>query len=354
MGWRDLVVGVAVAAATGALALVSMGCGPLGKPIDAEVSANYFYGRAGQGVIFCRQGNWLKLGHSYVEGADRRTFRPVASHVAVDERQVYFQAIAQPHIDRETFEVVGRVLRDAEHVYFKGHGEDLLATVAGADVESFEYLFPEDVNPLMWARDAHRYYTNHAPIDVDVESFRFLNYGFVADRYEIYQRNAQLRPVSAVSGPIEVINDFHLRMGTRILSGGVWAPKVLDFEAIEELREINKYVMVINGEVYSQGARVGDGVDAASLAAFPGNQTYARDDENVYFIFTGIERIEGADRATFEPMEGYGSYARDAQRVYYHKKVLEDADRESFEIMFDEEQSYARDKHGRFFMGFRQ
>ena len=337
----------------GGMALLFMGCGPLGKPVDPAVSPSYFYGKAGRGVVYSSQGNWLKLGHKPVEGADRETFQPLGPSVAVDKHQVYFRHNPQPHIDRETFEYVDRVMRDKDHVYVSRYREELLAAVEGVDVASFRYLFPEDVNPSMWARDANRYYINHEPIAVDVESFEFLNYGFVADRYLIYRRDSNLRVVAAVTGPIEVVNRFHLRMGNQILSGGTWASRVLDFDEIHELREVGEYVMVINGEVYDRGTVV-PGVDAASLELWPDNRTYARDAENVFFIFTKMVKIEGADRESFAPMERVGSYARDANRVYYGFKVLEDADLETFEVIPENKRYDARDQHGYFRMGFRQ
>ncbi len=337
----------------GGMTFLLMGCGPLGKPVAPEISPSYFYGKAGQGVVYSSQGNWLKLGHNRVEGADRKTFEPLGPSVAVDKHQVYFRHVPQPHIDRDTFEYVDRVMRDKDHIYIDGHRAAPLAPVEGADVETFRYLFPEDRNPSMWARDAHRYYINHKPIDVDVESFRFLNYGFVADRDRIYRRDSTLPVVAAVTGPIEVLNRFHLRMGSQILSGGTWAPRVLDFDEISELREIGEYVMVINGGVYARGELVPE-ADAASLERWPDNRTYARDADHVYFIFPRMVKIEGADRESFAPMKKVGSYARDAHRVYYEFQILEDADLETFEVIPDSKKYDARDKHGYFRMGFRQ
>lgn len=335
----------------GGVALLFMGCSPLGKPIDAGVSSNYFHERAGQGVLYCSQGNWRSLGYHHVEGADRQTFRPLGPHVAVDQHRAYFRQIPQPHVDHESLQYQERVIRDKDHVYFEESGG--LVTLEGADVESFRYLFPGDVNPFKWARDGNRYYINHKPIDVDVESFQFLNNGFVADRFKIYQRDSGLRPVAEVTGPIEVLNPYHLQMGNQILSGGTWGSRVLDFEEIEELREVGEYVLVINGTVYALGEPRPE-VDAASLETWPGNHTYARDAENVYYIFARMVLVEEADRESFEPMEGLGSYARDAHRVYYGFQVLKDADLETFEVVWEGDKYVARDKHGWFYMGFRR
>ena len=335
--------------------LLGVGCSPLGEAIDREVSSGYYEAARGDGVIFSAGGNWQMVGHHVVEGADREGFRPLAETIAVDRERVYYREHAQPAIDRESFEVEGKVWRDAAKVYFARAGETMLAQVEGADPASFRYLFEESVNPRMWARDAQRYYLEHVPIDVDAATFRFLNQGFVADREQVYRNQMHLTPVVDVSGPIEVINAFHLRMGTRVLSGGSWAHRVLEFEAIDALRSISDRVVVINDQVYEQGEQVvGWAGDSATLQAWPQNSTYARDAEHVYALVPTLRRIEGADRGSFEPMEGYGAYAQDAQQVYYRGQVLEGADRETFEIVAGEQGPYARDKHGAFVMGARR
>jgi hypothetical protein len=335
------------------LCFALIGCSPLGRAVDPEVSENYYFGRFGRTVVHCRTGNWLKLGHAVMD-ADHATFRPLAPNVGVDRDRVYFREHPQPHISRERFVVDGLVLRDDEHVYVTKSRPPRLVVLEGADPATFRYIFPESVNPRQWARDASRYYLNHEPIDVDVETFRFLNNQFVADGTRIFTREGGLRPVSEVTGPIEVLNAYHLRMGDRILSGGLKGARILDFDAIEELREISPLVLVINGAVYARGEPFPvPGVDPASFEAWPGNQSFARDANAVYFIFHRMVRIEEADRETFAPFEGYGSYARDAHRIFYRDRVLTDADPETFEIARDKGGPYARDRHGRFRMGRR-
>lgn len=144
-------------------------------------------------------------------------------------------------------------------------------------------------------------------------------------------------------------------MGNQILSSGPAGYETLDFDAIDELRQINDRVLVINGGLYAWGQPFSvDDVDISTFEGWPDNDAYARDGEHVYFIFNRSFRIDGAHRESFEPFEKYGAYARDAEHVYYQGQVLEDADRETFEIAFDGDSPYARDKNGRYFMGSRQ
>jgi hypothetical protein len=331
------------------------GCSPLGEPVDADVSSNYYHAKLGDGVTFCVQGNWAKLGHHKLEGVDTSTFRALASSIGADSEHVYYRQHQQPQIDRASFTVDGPLWRDATHIYYAKAGEERLASVSGADVDSFRYLFPETVNPRMWARDANRYYLDHQPIDVDAESFRFLNKGFAADREQIYRNQQGLTLVADVSGPISVINDYHLRMGTKVISGGSWAHRILTFDTIEEIRSISGQLVVTNGQLYDKGRLIeGWDGDLSSLEAWPQNETYLRDASHVYTLRPNLQRIEEADRASFAPAEDYGAYATDAQRVYYQGRVLSDADRDSFEIAVDSDGPYARDKHGRFFMGRRE
>lgn len=142
---------------------------------------SYFYGKTGRSVIYCSMGNWLKVGRTPVE-ADLATFEPLGPNVAIDKDRVYYKYHPQPHIDRQTFEVDGLVWRDQETVYYPKSHEPLLASIDGVDPKSFEVLFPDDVNPRKWARDAHRYYLYFEPVDVDAQTFRFLNNAFVADK----------------------------------------------------------------------------------------------------------------------------------------------------------------------------
>jgi hypothetical protein len=207
----------------------------------------------------------------------------------------------------------------------------------------------------MWARDANRYYLDHEPIDVDADSFEFLNKGFAADREQIYRNQQGLTPVAEVSGPITVLNDYHLKMGNKVISGGSWAHRIVTFETIEEARPISRQLVVINGQLYEKGRLLESwGGDVSSLEAWPENEIYVRDSDHVYRLRPNLQRIEEADRASFAPAEDYGAYATDAQRVYYRGRVLRDADRASFEIAVDSGGPYARDKHGRFFMGRRR
>lgn len=339
----------------GAVSLALLGCSPLGKPVEPEVSGSYFYGKSRDSVVYARMGRWVSAGYHIVEGADRATFRPIADHLAVDKAGVYFQQHRQYHVDRESFQVEGLVWRDAQHVYHPpSAGQKILGVVGGADPRSFEFLFPDSRDPGKWARDKDRYYLYHNAIPVDADSFQIFNDDFVADRYHIYTNDAQLRVVSKVTGPIEELNRHYLRMGNRIIArGNQRGPQVLDFEEIVELRQVNEQLLVINGHAYARGELFApEGLDVASLEAFPESYWYGRDKDSLYHIAYRFFRIE-ADRKSFELMEGLTMYGRDASSVYFEGELLEGADRETFEVVRRGEEYIARDKHGEFHMGSR-
>lgn len=336
------------------LAALGAGCSPLGPPVDGDVSGSYYLSRARTAVVYCATGNWFKLGHTVLE-ADRRTFRPLAEAVGVDQERVFYRAFAQPHVDRATFEVDGFVLRDAKHVYFPQAMSQTLAVLDGADPATFRYLLPDSESPRQWAQDARRVYLDHEPLDVDAATFRFVNRGFTADDRRIYTRRTPFRAVADIAEPWEVLNPYHIRMGHRILSAGTWPARILEFDKIREIRPISSHVLVVNDTVFARGVPFPvDGVDAATFSGWPDHETFARDANAVYYIYSSEHRIEGADPATFAPIAGSQSYARDAHRIYYEDTVLEDADRETFEIVREGERVYARDRHGRFFMGRRE
>lgn len=336
------------------LAFLSSACSPLGDTINPKASRNYYYSKRGEGVIYCAQGNWLKLGTHAIEGADVATIEALASDLAVDKDRVYYRWHPQAQVDRKTFSVKAKVWSDRNGVYFPQSGE-ALGRVDGADPLSFRYLFPDDVNPRMWARDAKKYFLNHKVLGVDAPSFRFLNQGFVADKDHIYHRNPALKPVAKVDAPIEVLNANHLRMGSKVLSGGTWSPLVIELPKIENLRAVSPGVIVVNQSVYSRGKLVpSNQVDAATLKAWPDQRDYAYDKHRVYATFGELKAVEGADLKTFSPMKGYSAYAKDAQHVYYQGRVVSDADLKTFEIVFRGEKPIARDRHGEFVMGLRR
>lgn len=342
------------ALAGAAVAAAGAACSPLGPPIDAETSRNYYLSRTRGAVVYSAGGNWFKLGHTVLD-ADVSTFRPLGSAVAVDQTRVFYRAHAQPQIDRSTFDVQGLVMRDARHVYYPSGGQPRLSILEGADPRTFAYLLPETENPREWAKDAHRVYRNHTPVEGDPETFVFLNRAFVADATRLFSRRLPHRVIREINEPYEVLNDYHLRLGNEILSGGLWPVQVLSFEEIHEIREVSPLVLMINGRVYARGEPFPYAdVDHGTFEGWPGNQTFARDANSVYFIFSRIERIEGADPDTFIPFENYGSYARDAHRIYYQQEVLDDADRATFEVVQEEGRWFARDRHGSFFMGRRE
>ncbi|TDP75236.1 DKNYY domain-containing protein [Bradymonas sediminis] len=337
------------------LSLISTSCSPLGEPVAEGISSGYYFSRWGDEVFFSAEGNWLGLGKSVVEGADRESFRPLSEHLAVDRARVYYRQYPQPQVDRDSFRVQGRVWQDDAHIYYARSRDTRLRVVEGADPEMFRYLFPEAENPTDWARDAEHYYLRHKAVEVDVDSFRILNETFVADRDSIYRNNTlPLARIVEVSGPIEQINDFHLRMGDQIISAGSWAFEVVTFDAIDEVRAIGTRVLVLNGQVYEKGKllREWDG-DAASLTTWPDNPYYAHDAGAVYALRPVLKRVEGADLASFEPAQDYGAYATDARRVYFNGRHLKDADRATFAIGRDADGVFAHDKHGRFMMGIR-
>lgn len=333
--------------------LGALGCSPLGEPIDSNVSTGYYHAKSGQGVVFSAQGKWVELGHYPVVGADPKTFRPLADNLGMDSKHVYYRQHAQPQIDRSSFGVHAHVWRDAAHVYYAADRERLVE-IEGADPKTFQYI-PTENNPKLWAKDATHYYRQHHPVKVDAPTFHFLNQEFVADRQHIYRNQDNLPRVAAVTGPIKVINDFHLQMGDQILSAGNWGIKALSFDAITSIRPIGNQLLVVNQQVYLKGKKLDkwDG-DVATLEVMPGSETYARDAKNIYTLRPNFRRVDGADRSSFAPFKAYGAYAVDAQRVYYQGAVVNDADRASFKIATDVRGPYAQDKNGRFLMGARE
>jgi len=105
----------------------------------------------------------------------RNALRALTGAVGVDGTQVFYRAVAQPQIDRSTFQVEGLVMRDAQHVYFPPGGQPQLSVLEGADPLTFRYLLSETENPWQWAKDAHRlYYQNTVLEDADRENFEIV------------------------------------------------------------------------------------------------------------------------------------------------------------------------------------
>ncbi|MDQ1096907.1 MULTISPECIES: DKNYY domain-containing protein [Chryseobacterium] len=332
-----------------ALILLSIctSCRNIGKLANEQKSRSYFIDSKGK-VSYCMNGNWFSLGISPMPEADAQSFEVLAEDIARDKNAVYFCAIKQKQVDRNSFYVDKKIPKDRFHVYYilQHYGFKI---IEGADPKTYELI---DNHPN-WARDRSHYFYSDKLVHADRKTFAFINSFFMKDKDSVYTtpNTGGFKSILPNSGNAEAVNDYYMRFGNTIYypsfqqgSDGT----TRSFDSIHAIRVINEQTICVNNKdilILGKNFKYAE-VDAPSfqLLTFDGDQDdaymfsyYSKDKNHVYY---DQEVIPGADVKTFILIGR--DFGKDDKNAYFQNKLLKGVDATSFK----KEGNYYKDKLG--------
>lgn len=325
---------------------VCTSCRNIGELVNEQKSRSYFIDSKKQ-ISYCMNGNWLSLGISPMPQADAKSFEVLAEDIARDKDAVYFRAMKQKQVDRNSFYVDNQIPKDRFHAYYT----DLalgFKIIEGADPKTYE---PVDQH-VNWARDKDHYFYSHDMVHADRKTFAFVNPFFMTDKDSVYTIPdlGKFKSVMPNPGKAEAINTYYMRIGNTIYYPSFQQASDVatkSFDGIRTLRLLDDNTLCINDEtilVRGKNFKYTD-VDAPSFQlltftdkndTYPSNY-YAKDKNNIYY---DQEVIPGADAKTFTLIGR--DFGKDAKNVYYRNQLLKGVDAASFK----KEDNYYKDKLG--------
>ena len=212
--------------------------------------------------------------------------------------------------------------------------------IKNIDLDSFEQLNP------FYARDNNTVYFRGKETDIDRNSIKIIRLNLVTDKNFVYYGDKKLkvspknflfvnRKVSNESiptihaGSIFYVKDSQNAYHVEVDKDGNIKETKLDNADVGKLVSWNEILAKDEKSVYRYGEKI-DYIDAKSLMKYylnvdyksfkeiKGSLTFAKDKYNVFYK---EKIIEGADKKTFEPMEG--KFSKDKFGFFYKEQRLE-------------------------------
>ncbi len=304
------IIAIILASATGLFGIFSFfSIFPL--PRGTKVNRDYYtYYENVNGIYYISVKNSLELlehgSWSYLEDADKETFTVLNSEWAKDARHVWRWDEMVENADAESFHInKGGVPVDRYHVYVNDYGLDAdrhaaIPSESGIDAESAEYFVTRlGHTESEWMRDKNHVYFYDRKVDVDRNSFRFLEDQWFVDRHNLYIRTYDkerachaLKWIDSLQIPIESGYNY-LRNGRNIIYHDTVILRDIDVRCFKEIG-CNKYrindTLFYNGTPYLK-----DSVDVA-CARFYLHGNLITDGKSVFYM---DKRLDDIDAATF-------------------------------------------------------
>ena len=305
-------------------------CSCVGKPIDANVSG--LYRRSWGSVFYTDKQGALVLYGNKVDGADSKTFVPLAEKAGVDKNAVFFESFLQPHVDRASFMVKeDGTMRDKDHIYvpslFDG-GKSKLKILYGVDWESYGSF----EGHIGWGYDKdHIYYGYSKPVDADPSTFVFLSDNFMKDKDYLYILSFDgLKKKPMDTKNMIALSDRYLRDNERIYFfdfSGTNNLMDIPFKSARSVKMLVDPYLVVDNSVYAKGKLLNAGdVDASTFEVL--DSYYSKDARH---IFCNDVAIPGVDLSSFEVLSD--GMAKDKQSVYFCGLKLDGVDPGSLRIL---------------------
>ena len=309
------------------IALIFISCSP-GELINEERSNSYFINSSGT-INYSSNGNWFELGIEECI-ADKKTFEVLSREIAKDKNHIFYCGIKQKHVDYKSFYIDNGIPKDKNSVYKLNFQK--LTPIIDVEAKSFKYLEIDTLNKT-WSKDKNHYYLNDKKINVDRNTFEFINRRFSKDKDSLYAdlNGWKFISIKTISDSIVTINDEYIRDNKKLYYVSTFLKVELlinTFNSFNKLKILDRDVICINDKVIYYGKLFKyKKVDSKSFNLYFPNQIsrYSKDKSHVYY---NQEPIKEADPKTYKPLTlGFG---KDRNHVFYENKLLKGVDSKTF------------------------
>ena len=320
-----------------------------------------------------------------VKNVDLNTFKILNDRYAKDDKSVYFSGNkSYEDVDSKTFEVLPNYYsKDKNNVYRPIN--EWIRKINGANpktIKALGYFYSKD--------DKNVFYGSDKVLNADVNSFVVLegDHSYAKDKNSVYYSGEKIEGANPktfkiisdgmyskddknVYATVDIIKGADPQTFRRIPETNYARDKnnlYYYFGDVKNLGKINeKDFKVLDSDLIKNGNEIyylGEKADIKNPEKFEPIKAsddkrilYGKDDENVYAVTSDEKHgyfkvIKNADKDTFEVMEKDTRYSKDKNNVYYagyNVVQLQDADKNSFTIVEDEDFSY--DKKNVYYAG---
>ena len=320
-----------------------------------------------------------------VKNVDLNTFKILNDRYAKDDKSVYFSGNkSYEDVDSKTFEVLPNYYsKDKNNVYRPIN--EWIRKINGANpktIKALGYFYSKD--------DKNVFYGSDKILNADVNSFVVLegDHSYAKDKNSVYYSGEKIEGANPktfkiisdgmyskddknVYATVDIIKGADPQTFRRISETNYARDKnnlYYYFGDVKNLGKINeKDFKVLDSDLIKNGNEIyylGEKADIKNPEKFEPIKVsddkrilYGKDDENIYAVTSDEKHgyfkvIKNADKDTFEVMEKDTRYSKDKKNVYYagyNVVQLQDADKNSFTIVEDEDFSY--DKKNVYYAG---
>ena len=320
-----------------------------------------------------------------VKNVDLNTFKILNDRYAKDDKSVYFSGNkSYEDVDSKTFEVLPSYYsKDKNNVYRPIN--EWIRKINGANPKTIKAL-----NEFYSKDDKNVFYGSDKILNADVNSFVVLegDHSYAKDKNSVYYSGEKIEGANPktfkiisdgmyskddknVYATVDIIKGADPQTFRRISETNYARDKnnlYYYFGDVKNLGKINeKDFKVLDSDLIKNGNEIyylGEKADIKNPEKFEPIKVsddkrilYGKDDENIYAVTSDEKHgyfkvIKNADKDTFEVMEKDTRYSKDKKNVYYagyNVVQLQDADKNSFTIVEDEDFSY--DKKNVYYAG---
>ena len=320
-----------------------------------------------------------------VKNVDLNTFKILNDRYAKDDKSVYFSGNkSYEDMDSKTFEVLPNYYsKDKNNVYRPIN--EWIHKINGANpktIKALNYFYSKD--------DKNVFYGSDKVLNADVNSFVVLegDHSYAKDKNSVYYSGEKIEGANPktfkiisdgmyskddknVYATVDIIKGADPQTFRRISETNYARDKnnlYYYFGDVKNLGKINeKDFKVLDSDLIKNGNEIyylGEKANIKNPEKFEPIKAsddkrilYGKDDENIYAVTSDEKHgyfkvIKNADKDTFEVMEKDTRYSKDKKNVYYagyNVVQLQDADKNSFTIVEDEDFSY--DKKNVYYAG---
>ena len=320
-----------------------------------------------------------------VKNVDLNTFKILNDRYAKDDKSVYFSGNkSYEDVDSKTFEVLlNYYSKDKNNVYRPIN--EWIRKINGANPKTIKAL-----NEFYSKDDKNVFYGSDKVLNADVNSFVVLegDHSYAKDKNSVYYSGEKIEGANPktfkiisdgmyskddknVYATVDIIKGADPQTFRRISETNYARDKnnlYYYFGDVKNLGKINeKDFKVLDSDLIKNGNEIyylGEKANIKNPEKFEPIKVsddkrilYGKDDENIYAVTSDEKHgyfkvIKNADKDTFEVMEKDTRYSKDKKNVYYagyNVVQLQDADKNSFTIVEDEDFSY--DKKNVYYAG---